>query len=29
MAITGLILWFPVQFTKVIPVSVAGIIDLP
>ena len=29
MAITGLILWFPVQFTKVIPVSVASIIDLP
>lgn len=29
MAVTGLILWFPVQFTKIIPVSVAGIIDLP
>lgn len=29
MAITGLILWFPVQFTKVIPPSVASIIDLP
>src|SRR3989339_444326 len=29
MALTGLILWFPVQFTKIIPVSVAGIIDLP
>ena len=29
MAVTGMILWFPVQFTKIIPVSVAGIIDLP
>lgn len=29
MALTGLILWFPVQFTKVIPTSVASIIDLP
>jgi len=29
MALTGLILWFPIQFTKIIPVSVAGVIDLP
>ncbi|MCF6159628.1 MAG: hypothetical protein E3K32_13900 [wastewater metagenome] len=29
MAVTGLILWFPVQFTKVIPPSVAAIVDLP
>lgn len=29
MAATGLILWFPVQFTKIIPVSVAGIFDIP
>jgi cytochrome b subunit of formate dehydrogenase len=29
MAVTGLILWFPVQFTKIIPVTVASIIDLP
>ena len=29
MAVTGLILWFPVQFTKIIPVSVATIVDLP
>jgi len=29
MAVTGLILWFPVQFSKIIPVSVAKIIDFP
>lgn len=29
MAVTGLILWFPVQFTKIIPVSIASIVDLP
>ncbi|MDR4509868.1 MAG: hypothetical protein MRJ65_16815 [Candidatus Brocadiaceae bacterium] len=29
MAVTGLILWFPVKFTKVVPVSIASIVDFP
>jgi cytochrome b subunit of formate dehydrogenase len=28
MAVTGLILWFPVQFTKIVPLAVASIVDL-
>jgi hypothetical protein len=29
MAVTGYILWFPVQATRLVPVSVASYIDLP
>ncbi|ODS33863.1 MAG: hypothetical protein SCARUB_01024 [Candidatus Scalindua rubra] len=29
MAVTGFILWFPVQSTSIIPAKIAGIIDLP
>lgn len=29
MAVTGIILWFPAQVTKIIPVAVASIVDVP